>query len=69
MRRLLGQEQERKRSTSVEISPAEKELESQFRQALSTKVRLRRQGEGGRLVIYFYSEEELEALYDHIVRD
>jgi hypothetical protein len=30
-------------------------------------VSLRRKGEGGQLVIYFYSEEELAALYEHIV--
>ena len=66
VRRLLGRKQDQARSRSVP-SPAERELESQFREALSTKVSLKRKGEGGRLVIYFYSEEELAAIYDHIV--
>jgi ParB family chromosome partitioning protein len=66
VRRLLGREGQR-RKPGAEPSPAMRELESQFREALSTKVNLKRQGDGGRLVIYFYSEEELAALYDHIV--
>jgi ParB family chromosome partitioning protein len=66
VRRLLGREGQR-RKPRAEPSPAVRELESQFREALSTKVNLKRQGDGGRLVIYFYSEEELAALYDHIV--
>lgn len=66
VRQLLGRDEEEKKP-KPEPSPATRELESQFREALSTKVSLKRQGEGGRLVIYFYSEEELAALYDSIV--
>jgi ParB family chromosome partitioning protein len=65
VRRLQGQDEER--AVPPKRSPAEKELESQFRQALSTKVSLKRKGDGGSLVIYFYSEEELAAIYDQIV--
>jgi ParB family chromosome partitioning protein len=68
VRRLVGREEEQRRPKPAP-SPAVQELESQFREALSTRVSLRRRGEGGRLVIYFYSEEELAALYDHIVGD
>ena len=49
--------------------PELKALEDEFRQALGTKVNLTRGSKGGRLVIYFYSEEELQGIYDHIVRD
>ncbi len=65
VRRRLGREEKRK--LSQRTSPETRELESRFREALSTKVTLKRQGEGGRLVVYFYSEEELGALYDRIV--
>jgi len=65
VRRLQGHREER--PDPPKSSPAEKELESRFRQALSTKVSLRRKGDRGRLVIYFYSEEELAAIYEHIV--
>ena len=42
-------------------------LEEAFRGALGTKVALTRGRKGGRLVISFYSDEELESIYDRIV--
>ena len=46
-------------------------LEGQFRTALGTKVALRRDqnGRGGALTIHFYSDEELQALFERIVGD
>jgi ParB family chromosome partitioning protein len=52
-----------------EKTPEVKALEDQFRQALGTKVSLSRGRKGGRLVIYFYSDEELQAIYDLVVGD
>ncbi|HEY0071203.1 MAG TPA: ParB/RepB/Spo0J family partition protein [Chloroflexia bacterium] len=46
-----------------------RDLEEQFRTALGTKVQLSRSRRGGRLVIYFYSDEELERIYGTIIRD
>jgi ParB family chromosome partitioning protein len=65
VRRLLGRQDQKRQE--VPPPPEIRELETRFREALRTKVSLRRKGEGGRLVIYFYSEEELAAIYDHIV--
>lgn len=48
-------------------SPDTVALENRFREALGTKVRLFRSKKGGKLVIHFYSEEELQAIYDAIV--
>jgi ParB family chromosome partitioning protein len=49
-------------------SPELEALESQFRDALNTRVRLTRSKEGrGRLIVYYYSDEELEHLYHRIV--
>ncbi len=42
-------------------------LEEAFRSALGTKVSLSRGRRGGKLVIHFYSDEELNALYEQIV--
>jgi ParB family chromosome partitioning protein len=43
-------------------------LEEDMRRALGTKVQLQRNRKGqGRLVIHFYSEEELQTIYDAIV--
>ena len=43
-------------------------LEEDLRRALGTKVELLRSRKGGKLVIYFYSDDQLQGLYDHIVR-
>ncbi len=42
-------------------------LEEAFRSALGTKVALTRGRRGGKLVISFYSDEELQAIYERIV--
>ena len=46
-----------------------RELEDRFRNALGTRVQLSRSSRGGRLVIYFYSNEELDRIYGTIVGD
>lgn len=48
-------------------SPETAALEDTFRQALGTKVNLTRGRRGGKLTIYFYSEEELQTLYDILI--
>lgn len=44
-----------------------RDLEDRFRNALGTKVQLSRSSRGGKLVIYFYSDEELDRIYGTIV--
>ena len=44
-----------------------RQLEAAFRGALGTKVSLSRGRRGGKLVIAFYSDEELQTIYDRIV--
>ena len=68
VRRLVAAPPET-RSAEVRRPPEFVALENEFREALGTKVRLIREGQGGRLIIYFYSDEELQALYDTIVGD
>ena len=48
-------------------SPETRELETRLRDALGTKVNLFRSRRGGRIVIHFYSEEELGSIYDMLV--
>ena len=43
-------------------------LEQEFAQALGTKVSLSQSKRGGRLVIHYYSEEELQGLYELLVQ-
>jgi len=66
VRRLLAERpQPRPRE---EPGPEARALEQEFRDALGTKVSLYRNRKGrGRLVIHFYSEEELQAIHDLIV--
>lgn len=60
---VVATEDERPRDADVE------RLEDAFRQALGTRVRLVRGRTGGRLVIHFFSDDELQGIYDLIVRD
>jgi len=48
-------------------TPETRALEDRFRRALGTKVNLFRSKRGGKLVIHFFSEEELQTIYDRIV--
>ncbi|MDI7274955.1 MAG: ParB/RepB/Spo0J family partition protein, partial [Anaerolineae bacterium] len=50
-------------------SPQTRALEDAFRTVLGTKVALSKGERGGRLVIYFYSDEELQSIYERIVGD
>lgn len=44
-------------------------LESRFQQSLGTRVNLEKRGSGGRLVIHFADDEDLQALFEAIVGD
>jgi ParB family chromosome partitioning protein len=66
VRRLLAEPPAKKPETRV--SPETQALEEEFRDTLGTKVNLYRNRKGrGRLVIHFYSEEELQSIHDMIV--
>ena len=48
--------------------PAEtRALEDELRQALGTRVQVFRSRAGGKIVVHFFSEEELESIYNKIV--
>ncbi len=66
VRRLNEKKSPRKKSAQ-EMPAATRALEEEFRKALGTKVQVARSRKGGKIVIYFYSEEELEAVYEKIV--
>lgn len=52
---------------SRSISPETRKIEESFSRSLGTKVSLMRSKKGGRITIHFYSEEELQSLYDRFV--
>lgn len=64
---LLGDEAEAKPKRPP-LTPQDKTMLAKFESKLGTKIELNRaEGETGRLVIHFYSEEELQAIFDAIL--
>jgi len=61
---MSGDEKPKKRNTP--LSPQDKDMVHRFQERLGTKVDLRRDesGSAGKLTIHFYSEEELQAVFD-----
>jgi ParB family chromosome partitioning protein len=59
--------QRSRRGHDREMPPATRALEDDFRKALGTKVQVYRSRQGGKVVLHFYSEEELESIYLKIV--
>ena len=49
------------------VSADTAQLQDQFRRALNTKVDLVRGKKGGKITIHFYSDEELQTLYDRLI--
>ncbi len=66
VRRLLERpEPARKEKRPASEPPPElKAVESALRDLLGTRVEIRTKGRGGQIVIHFYSEEELEGIYN-----
>ena len=54
------------RPAARQLPPDAAAIEDRFRQALGTKVQLYKSRKGGRLVIHFYSDDELTGLYEAI---
>ena len=68
VRRLAGERQERPAPPAP--TPETQALETALRETLGTKVSLQRNETGaGRVVIHFYSDQELQHIYERIVRD
>ena len=66
VRRINTAEQVARKAAAMR-SPETRALEDRFRGTLGTKVDLLRSRRGGRLVIHFYSEEELQNIYELII--
>ena len=66
VRRLRATPSARNAATT-RSDPEMERLETGLRQALGTKVRLARSRRGGRIVIEYYSDEELGRLYERLV--
>ena len=69
VRRLQAEPQESAPSEPGDVTPQDRYVVDRFRGRLGTRVELLRSKKGGRLVIHFYSDEELQAIYDVVVGD
>jgi ParB family chromosome partitioning protein len=69
VRRLTAGAPESARPEPGGLTPQDRHVVDQFQGRLGTRVELLRGKRGGRLVIYFYSEEELQAIYASMVDD
>lgn len=49
------------------LSPELQEVEGQFERKLGTRVSIERSGKGGRVVIYYYSDDDLQTIFDTII--
>ncbi len=67
VRRLSQQSPPSDTKPSPSPDPELQAVERAFRDVLGTKVEVRRGKRGGQIVIHFYSEEELQAIYETIV--
>jgi ParB family chromosome partitioning protein len=65
VRRLSGDKPKPK--AAPKKTPEEKALEDQLRQSLGTRVTLAHARRGGRIVIHYYSDEELDALIEKLL--
>ena len=58
-----------KKKKRRQLSPELADLEKQFRTRFGTLVKIEPSKEGGKVVIHYYSDEELSAIYDIIIGD
>ena len=66
VRRQRAAAEEPESSTTETADPHIRALEERFCEALGTRVRLRHGKKKGRVVIYYYSDEEFQALYQRL---
>ncbi len=64
VRQMQGERKKTKKTVSR--SPEETDLEDQLRALLGTRVTLKRGRKGGSMTIYFFSDEELNAIVDRM---
>lgn len=66
VRNLLAEKKPEPRPQPT-LSPELKALQRDFEASLGTRVNIETTGKGGRLVIHYFSDDDLQALYDMIV--
>lgn len=62
---ISGRKSKTKQKAS--LPPNLLDVQDKFQTSLGTRVNITKQGKGGRVIIHYYSDEELQAIYDVIV--
>lgn len=66
VRKLQGRQKKSKASKT--LSPDMQSLQDQLRDSLGTKVKLNPSSKGGKILLHYYSDEELNALVDKLLK-
>ncbi|MBN1247865.1 MAG: ParB/RepB/Spo0J family partition protein [Anaerolineae bacterium] len=69
VRRLRGEAESAESEASAPEDPHIQALEERFQEALGTRVRLKHGKRKGRVIIYYYSDEEFLSLYHRLTGD
>ena len=68
IRRIKGQKYETKSGAKKTLDPETAALKDQLEELLGTRVDMRREGKSGKIIINFYSQEELDALVGKLLK-
>ena len=68
-RAILGYRKVPNRKDVALLDHDERQWQRQLEQTLGTRVSLQKQGEKGRIIVEFYSEEELRSILDKIIKE
>jgi ParB family chromosome partitioning protein len=67
VKKLLAEQKPTPKSRPT-LPPELADLQRQFADSLGTRVNIEKSGQGGRVVIHYYNDEDLQAIYETIVR-
>lgn len=68
-RAVLGARRPTKRRNAMFLDPEIRMVQSRLEETLGTKVLLQKDGTRGKIVVEFYSDEELQSILDKIIRE
>ncbi len=68
-RAILGARRPTKRRNAMFMDPEIRMVQSRLEETLGTKVLLHKDGARGKIVVEFYSDEELQSILDKIIRE
>lgn len=68
-RAILGNRRPTKRRNALFLDPEVRMVQNRLEETLGTKVLFQKEGERGKIIVEFYSEEELRAILDKMIHE